>query len=274
MIATIKAEWRKNRFRPAFLVTSGLLAVLTVFAYGTNWYLALHPNVGQREGGVNILTLYPDQFVNNVMGAGFPIGAAMAIVLGAVYAGSEYSWGTLKTLLTQRSGRLTTWIGRVVVFEVWMAILTVVLFAIGGASSVVVASFQGHAIAWPALIDLGKGMAAILLIFSVNGALGMALGTLFKNSAAALGVGLVYLLALQIIVVRFIDSVNNGAYKWIGDLFDGQNTNALLHTFTSAAFGASTAASIGPQRAVTVLFIYLAAFLVIAAGLLRQRDVT
>jgi ABC-type transport system involved in multi-copper enzyme maturation permease subunit len=102
----------------------------------------------------------------------------------------------------------------------------------------------------------------------------MALGTLFKNSAAALGVGLVYLLALQIIVVRFIDSVNSGAYKWIGDLFDGQNTNALLHTFTSAAFGASTAASIGPQRAVTVLFIYLAAFLVIAAGLLRQRDVT
>jgi ABC-type transport system involved in multi-copper enzyme maturation permease subunit len=274
MIATIKAEWRKNRFRPAFLVTSGLLAALTVFAYGTNWYLALHPNVSQRDGGVNILSLYPDQFVNNVMGAGFPIGAAMAIVLGALFAGSEYSWGTLKTLLTQRSGRLTTWIGRVVVFEIWMAILTLVLFAMGAASSVVVASFQGHAIAWPALIDLGKGMAAILLIFSLNGALGMALGTLFKNSAAALGVGLVYLLALQIIVVRFIDSVNNGAYKWIGDLFDGQNTNALLHTFTSAAFGPSAPLSIGPERAVTVLFIYLAAFLVVAAGLLRQRDVT
>jgi ABC-2 type transport system permease protein len=274
MIATIKAEWRKNRFRPAFLVSSAVMAALVVFAYGTNWYLALHPLVNQRTGGINILTLYPDQFVNNVMGAGFPIGAAIAIVIGALFAGSEYSWGTLKTLLTQRSGRLTTWIGRVVVFEVWMAIVTVVLFAAGAASSVVVALFQGHAIAWPALIDLGKGMATILLIFSVNGALGMALGTLFKNSAAALGVGLVYLLALQIIVVRFIDSVNNGAYKWIGDLFDGQNTNAVLHTFTSAAFGPSAPASIGPERAVTVLFIYVAAFLVIAAGLFRQRDVT
>lgn len=274
MIATITAEWRKNRFRPAFLVTSGLLAALVMFAYGTNWYLALHPNVSQRDGGVNILSLYPDQFVNNVMGAGFPIAAAMAIALGALFAGAEYSWGTLKTLLTQRSGRLTTWLGRVVVFEFWMAILTLVLFAVGAASSVVVASIQGHAIAWPALIDLGKGMATIFLIFSLNGALGMALGTLFKNSAAALGVGLVYLLALQIIVVRFIDSVNNGAYKWIGDLFDGQNTNALLHTFTSAAFGPSAPASIGPERAVTILFIYLAGFLVIAAGLLRQRDVT
>jgi ABC-type transport system involved in multi-copper enzyme maturation permease subunit len=274
MIATIKAEWRKSRFRPAFLVSSGLMAALTVFAYGTNWYLALHPLAGQRDRGVSILTLYPDQFVNNVMGAGFPIGAAFAIVLGALYAGSEYSWGTLKTMLTQHSGRLTTWIGRVAVFEIWMAILTFVLFAVGAASSVVVAGFQGHSIAWPALVDLGKGVATIWLIFSVNGALGMALGTLFKNSAAALGVGLVYLLALQVIVVRFIDSVNNGAYRWIGDLFDGQNTNALLHTFTSAAFGPSELASIAPGRAVTVLFIYVAAFLVIAAGLLRRRDVT
>jgi ABC-type transport system involved in multi-copper enzyme maturation permease subunit len=273
MIATIKAEWRKSRFRPAFLVTSGILAVLVMFAYATNWYLALNPGTGRRDA-VNILALYPDQFVNYVMGAGFPIGAAMAIVLGALFAGSEYSWGTLKTMLTQHSGRLTTWVGRVVVFEVWMAILTVVLFAVGAAASVVVASFQGHVIAWPALIDLGKGMATIFLIFSVNGALGVALGTLFKNSAAALGVGLVYLLALQIILVSFIDRVNNGAYKWIGDLFDGQNTNALLHTFTSAAFGPAAPATIGPERAVTVLAIYLAAFLVIAAGLLRRRDVT
>jgi len=274
MIATIKAEWRKNRFRPAFLVSSAVMAALVVFDYGTNWYLALHPSVSQRAAGTNILTLYPDQFVNNVIGAGYPIGAAIAIVLGALFAGSEYSWGTLKTLLTQRSGRFTTWIGRVVIFEVWMAILTVVLFAVGAASSVVIAAFQGHAIAWPAMVELGKGMATILLVLSVNGALGMALGTLFKNSAAALGVGLVYLLALQVIVVRFIDSVNNGAYKWIGDLFDGQNSNALLNTFTSAAFGPNTPASIGATTAVIVLFIYLAAFLAIAAGLLRQRDVT
>jgi ABC-type transport system involved in multi-copper enzyme maturation permease subunit len=274
MIATIKAEWRKNRFRPAFLVSSAILAALVVFFYGTNWYLALNPTVSQRSSGINILTLYPEQFVNNIMVAAYPIGAAIAIVLGALFAGSEYSWGTLKTMLTQRSGRLTTWIGRVFVFEVWMAILTVVLFATGAASSVVIALFQGHAITWPAAVDLGKGMAAVLLVLSVNGVLGIALGTLFKNAAAALGVGLVYLLALQIIAVQFIDTINNGAYKWVGNLFDGQNADALLSTFTSAAFGPSTPAPIATNTAVTVLFIYVAAFLVVAAGLLRQRDVT
>jgi ABC-type transport system involved in multi-copper enzyme maturation permease subunit len=273
MIATIKAEWRKNRLRPAFLVSTGLLAALIVLAYLANWYGATHPGATPRDA-VSILTLYPENFVGLVMGAGFPIGAAIAIVVGALYAGSEYSWGTFKTLLTQHHGRLTTWIGRVVVFELWMAIMTVVLFAAAAATSVVVALFQGHAIAWPALFDIARGLATIFLIFSVNGALGMALGTLFKHSAAALGVGLVYVLALQIIVVRFIDSFNGGAYKWIGDLFDGQNASALMQTFRSAVFGPSVASSISAERAVLVLLAYFAVFLVVAAGLIRQRDVT
>jgi ABC-type transport system involved in multi-copper enzyme maturation permease subunit len=274
MIATIKAEWRKNRLRPAFLVSSGLLAALTALAYGAQWYQATHPGTGRGNAVVSILTLYPDQFVNNVIGVGFPIGAAFAISLGALFAGSEYQWGTLKTLLTQHHGRVTTWIGRVIVFEFWMAILTAVLFAAAAVASVIVAGFQGHAISWPAPVDIAKALGTIWLIFSVNGALGMALGTLFRTSAAALGVGLVYVLALQIIAVRFIDSFNNGAYKWIGDLFDGQNAQALIQSFTSPAFGPSAAPSIGPERAALILAAYLAVFLVAAATLIRQRDVT
>src|SRR6202521_5538946 len=175
MIATIKAEWRKNRFRPAFLVSSGLIAGITVLIYGVSWYQALHPGTGDRRGIASIAALYPDQFVNAVMGAGFPLGAAIAIVLGALVAGSEYSWGTMKTTLTQGPGRLTIWFGRVLVFEAWMGILTSILFLVGAASSVLVASFQGHAIAWPALIDTAKGFGTIWLVFAVNGAIGLAL---------------------------------------------------------------------------------------------------
>src|SRR6266581_2307724 len=114
MIATIKAEWRKSRFRPAFLVSSGIIAGITVLIYSVNWYLALHP--GSTERVANILTLYLDQLVNFVMGAAFPVGAAMAIVVGALFTGSEFGWSTLKTTFTQGPGRLTVWAGRVVVF--------------------------------------------------------------------------------------------------------------------------------------------------------------
>jgi ABC-2 type transport system permease protein len=272
MIATIKAEWRKNRFRPGFLVSSAIVAAITVLLYGVSWYQALNPGTARQP--VSLLTLYPDQFVNNIMGAGFPLGAAIAIVLGALIAGSEYSWGTMKTALTQGPGRLTTWFGRVVAFEAWMGILTAILFVVGGASSVVVASFQGHAITAPAIVDIAKGFGTIWLVFAVNGAIGLALGTLIRSSAAALGVGLIYVLAVEVIAVRFIDSINNGAYKWIGDLLVNQNATALTQSFTSPAFGRSLAPSIGAEQAVLVLFAYFAGLIVVAAALIRQRDVT
>jgi ABC-2 type transport system permease protein len=272
MIASIKAEWRKNRRRPAFLITAGLIAAVVVLVYSVDWYQALHPAGADRA--MSLLTLYPDQFVNNIMGAGFPLGAAMALVLGALIAGSEYSWGTLKTTLTQRPGRLSTLAGRVVAFGAWMGIMTVILFAFGAAYSVVIASVEGHDIVWPAAIDIAKGFGAIWLVLAVNGALGIALGFLFRQSAAALGVGLIYVTVLQLILVRFITGFNGGTYKWIADWFDGQNANALLQSFTSPAFGRGAAPTIGAEQAVLVLVAYLAFFIVVSAALLRQRDVT
>lgn len=268
MIATIRSEWRKNRVRPAFLVGAGLLAALTVVAYGVNWYGALNP--GNSESPIPLATLYPDQFVGNVLGAGFPLGAALAIVLGAIVAGSEFGWGTLKTSLTQGPGRLTAWAGRSVVFAGWMFILTAALFAFGALCSTVIAVSEGHAITWPSLQLIAKGFGTIWLILSANGALGLALGVVIRQSAAALGVGLVYLLSVEALALRFIDSLNNGAYQWVGKLFVDQNAAALLESFRSHG----PAPSIGAQEAVMVLFAYVAGLLLVAAAFLRMRDVT
>ena len=43
MIATIKAEWRKSRLRPGFLIGAAVIAGITILVYAANWYLALHP---------------------------------------------------------------------------------------------------------------------------------------------------------------------------------------------------------------------------------------
>lgn len=266
MIATIKSEIRKTVRRPALLIGSGLVGAVVVLVYGVLWYEATHP--GSTERPVALATLLPENFVSNVMGAGYPLGAALMIVLGALIAGSEYGWSTMKTLLTQGPGRLTVWAGRSLVFLAWTGFMTAMLFAVGAASSVVVAYFEGHAIAWPAVVDIAKGMGAIWLIFAANGAVGLALGVLFRQSAAALGVGIVYLLGAEIIVVRFVDGLNNGAYKWIGDLFVGQNSSALLQSFVP-----HSTPPVSAEQAVIVLAAYLAGLLIVAAGLQRQRDV-
>jgi ABC-type transport system involved in multi-copper enzyme maturation permease subunit len=267
MIATIKAEWRKNRVRPAFLVGAALVAGLTVLFYGVGWYQATHP--GNSDHPVVLATLYPDQFVLGVLGAGFPLGAALAIVIGALVAGSEYGWGTLKTSFTQGPGRLTVWAGRCAVFMVWMGFITAALFATGAAASSVVALGEGHTITWPAVDQIVKGFGTIWLILAANGAIGLALGAVMRQSAAALGIGLVYLLSVEGIALRFIDSLSNGAYQWVGKLFVDQNAGALLQSFSPAA----SSAPIGPHEATAVLFAYLFALLVVAAGFLRLRDV-
>ena len=268
MIATIKSEWRKNRFRPAFLIGSGLMAAITVLFYSLSWYQATH--TGSSETPVSILSLYPSNFVNNAMGAGFPLGAAMAIVLGAILSGSDYSWGTLKTVLTQGPGRLTTWTGRVIVFMSWMGILMLVMFAVGAGYSVVIAATQNHTIVWPATMDIVKGMGTMWLLLAAFGSVGLALGVLIKQSAAALGVGLVYLLAVEVLAVRFIDGLNSGAYKWIGDLFIGQNATALTQNFA----GRSVSSSISAEQAVLVLAAYIVGLFIVAGSLQRVRDVT
>ncbi len=268
MIATIKSEWRKNRFRPAFLVGSGLMAAITVLFYSVSWYQATHP--GSAQDPVSILSLFPGNFVNNAMGAGFPLGAAMAIVLGAILSGSDYSWGTLKTVLTQGPGRLTSWTGRVIVFMAWMAILTLVMFAVGAGYSILIAATQDHAIVWPAAIDIVKGLGTMWLLLAAFGSVGLALGVLIKQSAAALGIGLVYLLAVEILAVRFIDGLNSGAYKWIGDLFIGQNATALTQNFA----GQAVSSSIGAEQAVLVLAAYIVGLFIVASALIRRRDVT
>lgn len=273
MIATIKAELRKSR-RPAFVVSAGLLAGFTALIYGLDWYIALHPGSGRRDATISILILYPDQFVNNIMGATFPVGAAVAIALGAIFAGSEYGWSTLKTVFTQRPGRLTVWAGRVLVFMLWMGVMTAVLFAVGAACSVVVASFQGHPVTWPTVIEVARGFGAIWLILSVNGAIGLALGVLIRQPAAALGIGLTYVLAVEIIAVRFINLINNGAYKWITDNLVNQDATALTQTFTSPAFGHTPTPVVSGGHAVAVLFAYGLGLLIVSAGLFRLRDVT
>ena len=272
MIRVVKAEYRKHARRPAFRVAAGLVGLLIGFAYGIGLAEVIWPSIAP-SGGFNVLTLYPDQFVNNVTGAA-GLSAAIAMVVGALMAGSDYSWGTFKTALTQGPGRLTTVAGRVVSYLLFTGLLTLVIFAVGAAASAFVAMYEGHAITWPAAIEVVKGFGAILLVLSVSGTLGMVLGTLFRQPAAAVGVGLVYGLALQVLVVRFIAGINGGAYKWIADLFEGQNSTALLHYFTSPAFGPSRPAEISAGTAVLVLLAYVAVYVIATATLVRQRDVT
>src|SRR5256885_11320774 len=51
-------------------------------------------------------TLYPINFVKNSLNGVGIIGSILTLILGALAVGSEFGWGTVKTVYTQRPGRL------------------------------------------------------------------------------------------------------------------------------------------------------------------------
>ncbi len=272
MIASIKSEWRKNWRRPAFLIAAVGVAVVAAIAYGSGYYEALHPAAGAaRRLAVERFTLYPDQLVNYLIGAAFPLGAALAIVLGAISAGSDFGWGTLKTALTQRPGRVAVLAGRVVTFQAWMVMLTLILFASGAVSSTVIALADGHSLAWPPIIDILKGLGAVWLVLAAYGSLGITVGTLLRQPAAAVGVGLIYLVIVQGLLVRFLTAIGGDTYRGLINAFDGQNASSLLQSFSSAAH--PPAPPIGSTQAVMVLALYGVAFIGATMALMARRDV-
>jgi ABC-2 type transport system permease protein len=274
MIASIKSELRKIQRRPAFLIAAGLIAGIVVLVYAVNYYQGWHPSSGhQAQANALLASLYPEQLVPNIIGAAFPLGAAMAIVLGALLTGSEYSWGTMKTVLTQGPGRLTTTAGRVVAFEIYMVVWTIILFAVGAVCSFIVASVDSHVSVWPAAIDIAKGMGATLLLLACYGAMGMAFGFLFRQAAVALGVALVYFLMLEQIVVRFLDGFNNGQYSWLADWTDAQNAQSLIESFTTTLLGRPVTPAVTADHALLVLAVYVVALLGAGGLMLQRRDV-
>src|SRR6266508_5060176 len=77
-----------------------LLALL--FAYIAPYVQYLNASTRQPLSG-----LVPEHLVGTVMG-GFPFfGGVFALQLGVLAVGSEYGWGTLKTLFTQRDRKST-----------------------------------------------------------------------------------------------------------------------------------------------------------------------
>src|SRR5712692_6546890 len=166
MINSFKAEWRKLRQRPAVWVLGGImLAALILFGYAFNWIQLSFPSKNfHPEGGLTIAqlktALYPINFVkNSLQGVGI-VGSILTLIMGALVVGSEFGWGTVKTVYTQRPGRLQALAGQVGVVSVIAAIFTVAFYAVAALASSAIALGDGATITWPAAIDILKALGA------------------------------------------------------------------------------------------------------------------
>ena len=128
MIGAFAAEWLKVRRN--FYVWLTVLVILVVLAgrdYALTWYSVSGPGSGSLPGPTLRQlreALLPIGLVR--MAAGNPNGitGALEFVLGVLIVGAEYTWGTLRTVLTVGPSRFQTFVAKALCLAVVAGIVT------------------------------------------------------------------------------------------------------------------------------------------------------
>lgn len=272
MTHSMSAELMKLARRPAIWTVVAVWLILGVF-FG---YLMPYLSYREDPGGTELLSeALPAALPGTAIG-GLPVFAgALAIVVGVLAAGSEYGWGTLKVVLTQGPGRVAVVAGKVAVLVLGMLLLVIATFLVDGAASAVVARLAGQPANWPSAGALAAGVAAGWLVASVWCVVGVFLATLLRGSALAVGIGVVWALAVENLLrvataIPLVDVVQR--------YLPGSSAGSLVATVgtplqdAGGTPGVNDAIS-GPT-AVMILMGYGVAFGIGAVALVRRRDVT
>ena len=270
----IAAELLVMRKRPATWILLGIWTFLGVFfAYVIPY--ALDPQ--DAPGGV--AELLPQSLAGNLL-AGFPFfGGVFALMLGVFTLGSEYGWDTLKTLFTQRPGRLRVFAAKLAALGIALVPFVVVLFVAGAVASVVIAQLEDAPVHFPSAWLLVRAIAGGWLMLATWAALGVLLGVLTRGTSLAIGIGILYALVIEGLLSAFADSV--GALQPLTDVFLRANGYSLAKSLGASvdAIGSNGPGSfsgpfVGAGQALAVLVGFVVLFGALAGTLLRRRDVT
>ena len=275
MTQSIAAELLIVRKRSSTWIVLGIWTLLAlVFAYIVPYVQYLNETNGQ-----SLDDLLPQHLVEQLM-SGFPFfGGVFALMLGVLGIGSEYGWGTLKTLFTQRPGRLRIFAGKLIGLAATLAMFVLVVYAFGALSSYVIALREGAHVTWPSAWLLLRGLGAGWLIFAAWAALGILLAVLSRGTSLAIGIGILYALVIEGLLSALAREVS--LLDHLVQFFLRANGYSLV-----AALGVSTqdASDRGPGsfsgpfvsggQALLVLGVYVVVLVVGSGWLLRRRDVT
>jgi ABC-2 type transport system permease protein len=285
MLAAFRGELFKVVRRPAIWVCIvALVALAVIFSYVLLGLVYSHPPKGSNTSlppgetlSIFLVTLYPINFIKETLSTWASLGGVFALIIGVLVQGSEFGWGTMKTLYTQRSGRLAMLAGKLGALAVVVLLMVIALFVATGAASLIVAGLEGADTSFPPADVIAKGVGACFLIYGFWAVFGLVLATLFRQSAMAIGLGLAYALVFENLVFGLLSLIGGNTVNQIHQWFPIANGGYLVDSFGAIKIqGINTAVSpfADATHAVTMLFVYLVGFTVVSALVVKTRDVT
>jgi ABC-2 type transport system permease protein len=273
MLHSYGAELFKLRKRPAVWVVCAVWLALMMTFTELFPYLSYRSAPNPRAAQRLLIDLLPSHLPGHAIG-GYPMwGGALILVLGALCMGSEYGWGTLKTMLAHRPGRLTVYLAQVAALATAVAVLVAVAFALCGLAAEWIARSAGASADLPAAGDLARAMGSGWLILFMWCLFGVCLAVLLRGTALSIGLGLVWVMAIENLIrgiAPLVDAIGQAE-----KLLPGVNAGSLV-----AALGggqgdgyAGVASVVSGGQAIWVVAAYLLLFCAVGAMVLRRRDV-
>lgn len=275
--AAFRAELLKLRKRPGvWILLATMAGTVLVFGYVLFYLLVTQLPEAELQGldpSAVLGSLRPSELPVQVLGMVSGLGGAIGLILGGLAVGSEYGWRTTKTMVTQGPRRLPLMLGRMLAVLMVCVVLALLAFAGGAAGAALVSLLEPGDATLPEAADLLSAFGVAALTISVWCAVGSCLATLFRSTAWAIGLGLLYSLAIEAII---------GILPLAGDIGDivnraliGNNVAALVAAAApqSAATFGGPAIDIDAGQAVAVLLTYLVAAIAIATAVFVRRDI-
>ena len=253
------ANLRKLIRRPATWVTFILLLVLLGLIY-----LALIASTQQTQDPATALAAravvtFPGAYVGTVSLI-LGIGGLLAVTFGAAIAGSEWTWGTLKSAVARGESRTRyTVYGfvaiAIMVFAGFLAsfLVGVVLAAMG--STILNVPLSGMS-DQDALRSLPELFGRATLALSMDAALGFAIATIARSQLAGIGVG---------IGVFFFESIAGAFLPQVFKWFPFSAASAVVASTGGANGGGPAQVRLEPDIAIVVVLVWLVAALVVAS---------
>lgn len=279
MNGVLRAELLSARKRPGVWVVGSAWAGLAL-AFGMVvpyivWLVVRNRPTGSA-GDPNKLIggLLPDRFLSGTVDLYPMFGSALMLILGAVLVGGEYRWGTWGTLLVQRPGRSAAVLGKAAAVAVVLLCVTVVVVVCSAAASAGASGLSGRTAPWPDAGTLLGGIGAAWLVSMAAASLGIFLAILLRATGAAIGVGLMWVLAVENLISGLAGVLP--ALHWPERLLIGPSAGSLATALDPTGKVNTSIPGVvsvsGPVTATIVLAAYVVVFLGLSVRLISRRD--
>lgn len=274
MWSDLRAESIVQVRRPAnWLLLATSVALTVAFAYVVP-YAGQAGSDSESGGGVgDLATLLPAGFAGTAIGGLPAFIGALALIFGVLVVGSDYAWETWKTLLVQQPSRIAVFLGKVAALAAGTLLLVCTLLVSSAGASLVVAGIEGADSTLPPATEVLRDLAAGWLIAFMWTMLGVLLAVGLRAVALPVGIGLVWMLAVQNLITALAAPVLDwvdATQQWL----PGPAAGSLVAGLGGGTNTPGIAELSSQSQSVLVLLAYLAVFGVAAAALLQRRDLT